>query len=40
MSNGVKMRKYWSNTMKNDLFEEKYCMNAILENQPMNPQMP
>jgi len=40
MSNGGKMRKYWANAIKNDLFEDKCCINAILESQPMNPQMP
>jgi hypothetical protein len=39
MSNGVKMRKYWSNAIKNDQFEDKYCMSAILESQSMNWQM-
>jgi hypothetical protein len=31
------MRKYWENTIKNDLFEEEYCANAIFESQSMNP---
>jgi len=39
MSNGVKLMKYWANTIKNDLFAEKYCMNAILESQSMNPRI-
>jgi hypothetical protein len=39
MSNGVKTRKYWSNAIKNDLFEDKYCMNTVLESQPMNPRL-
>ncbi len=29
MSNAVRRRKYWANTIKNDLFDEEYCMNAI-----------
>jgi len=39
MSNAVRMRKYWANTIKNDLFDEEYCMNAILESQSMNPRI-
>ena len=32
----AKMRKYWENTIKNDLFGEGYCIDAILENQLLN----
>jgi len=39
MSNAVRMTKYWANTIKNDMFDEKYCMNAILESQSVNPQI-
>ncbi len=39
MSNVVKMKKYWANEIKNDLFDDKSCINAILENQSMTPRM-
>jgi hypothetical protein len=39
MSNAVKMKKYWANEIKNDLFDEKSCINAILESRSMNPRM-
>jgi hypothetical protein len=39
MSNAVRMRKYWANTIKNDLFDGEYCMNAIFESQSMNPRI-
>ncbi len=37
MSNELKRRKYWTNAVKNDLFEEEYCMGAILESQSLKP---
>ena len=39
MSNAVRTKKYWANTIKNDLFDEEYCMNAILESQCMNARI-
>ena len=39
MSNELKRRKYGTNAVKNGLFEEEYCMGAILESQSMKPRM-